>query len=116
MADVYVSVGSTGRDYADIPALFAGIPNGSADHYIAELYNDSEFVISATTNYSKTTRLTMRPAAGHGFADHVDHLTNPLKYDQSKGVGIRMTMDFQHGLQFSSEQSTITGMQVRVTA
>ena len=113
----------TGRDYATIQDFIAAIPSDlvAADEaWLGLLYNDSEFTITAELTCTKTTSATcyveMRPASGEGFAEHASHLTNPLKYDQSKGVGIHFNLDWTPGFSFNgTNHLTISGVQARST-
>lgn len=45
---------------------------------------------TGTTNQGSGS-LTIRAAPGYGIRDHADKLTNPLRYDSAKGVGLRST-------------------------
>lgn len=65
------------------------------EEWLGLLYNSKEYLITANQpvgvgkTVDATRKITLRPASGHSFIDHPDVLTNPIKYDQSKGVGIR---------------------------
>src|SRR4029079_8357941 len=63
-----------------------------------ELYNDSEFapvaVSGMTTDATRYVWLTT--ATGQSFRDHASVLTHPVTYEQSKGVGIRVTATYGH--------------------
>lgn len=100
MATITKSIGATARDYAT-PALFAAaIPSNlvTADEkWVGECYNDAEFVgagimfdCSGKTT-DATRNIVLTAAAGHSHIDHGTAAANALKYDVSKGVGIRMT-------------------------
>ncbi len=98
------SIGSAGgRDYATLADWIADCPADlvSADQvWRGEMYNDSEFlytgfgntalfISSITTDATRYIDLTA--AAGESFQDDANVRTNPLRYDTSTGVGIRMT-------------------------
>lgn len=88
------SVGTSARDYSTIAAAVAALPANlvTADQaWVFELYNDTEFNenLTLTGHTTDATRnITFRPAAGQGFGDHANKLTNALRYNQSNGVGI----------------------------
>lgn len=98
------SIGTSGRDYSTLQAWEDACPANlvTADQvWKGECYNDSEFLGSATTQITfngvttdATRFIWLTAAAGQSFADHADKLTNPLKYDQSKGVGLRLTGNY----------------------
>lgn len=94
------SIGTTGRDYSTLAAFAAAIPTNlvTADQkWVGECYNDSEFagtgiLFDSTGHTTDATRfIVLTAAAGQSFQDHANVRTNPLKYDASKGVGIRKT-------------------------
>lgn len=93
---VVSSIGTTGRDYSTLQAWEDACPaNLVTDDKIwkGECYNDSPFtaglVISGQTTDS-TRYVWLTCAAGQSFADHASVRSNPLVYDQSKGVGIEV--------------------------
>lgn len=92
-----------GRDYSTLATWIAACPADlvTADQvYRGEAYNDSEFVVAAqqtigsgvTTDATRYIELTA--AAGQSFVDHPNVRTNPLRYDQSKGVGVRCSTGY----------------------
>lgn len=90
------SIGATGRDYSIMQAWEDACPANlvtSDQIWKGECYNDSEFT-SALTISGITTDSTryvwLTAAAGQSFQDHADVRTNPLYYDKSKGVGIKV--------------------------
>lgn len=96
MATVVVkSIGTSGRDYSMLQSWEDACPADlvSADQvWKGECYNDSEFTSATLVIAGQTTDATrfvwLTAADGHSFIDHPDVQTNPLRYDQSKGVGI----------------------------
>lgn len=87
-------------DYETISAWAAAIPANlvTADEaWKGECYNYGEFIISANISIGAgktvdaTRYIQLTTAAGHSFMDHASKLTNQLRYDQSKGVGIKTT-------------------------
>lgn len=100
MAVIINSIGSNNRDFTSIQQWFESIPTdvvASGNSYVGELYNDSEFTgLTGQINFTgKTTNasfnITLRCAPGHSFTDHPNRADNPLFYNQSYGVGIRIT-------------------------
>ena len=120
------SIGSAGgRDYATIQAFLTAVPSNlvtSDEVWIGELYNDSEFSISAAYVLpAKTTDATryimLRPADGQGFADHANKLTNALRYDAANGVAIAASVDWDHLFDLTATSCVkIEGIQVKTTA
>lgn len=115
------SIGSGGgRDYSTIALWEDATDNTSlvaADEIrVGECYNDSEFtggftIAGATTDATRFRKLTA--AAGQSFCDHANVLTNPLTYDQSKGVGIKNTVDATTAFCLLSEaNSTVERLQM----
>ena len=92
------SIGSGGgRDYSTI-ALWEDATDidlvATDQIQQGELYNDSEFSLSAEVVFAGSTVDSTRyrvltTAAGQSFMDDANQTTNPLRYDQSKGVGIK---------------------------
>ena len=115
------SIGTSSRDYTTLALFEAAIPANlvtADEQWIGELYNDTEFAPSGLTTFtSHTTDATrdiiVRPATGEGFADHVDATTNPLGYDQTKGVGFKTTFNYDELIQItnSCDFMTVQGLQ-----
>lgn len=114
------TIGATGRDYATLPLWIAYL-NGLgtlAAPEIGEMYNDGEFAGSASnmdinapvTSVSNT--ITLRAATGQSFMDHATKATNPLIYDQSKGVGINLAGSQAH-LRCSVNYFTLERIQIK---
>lgn len=99
------SIGTSGRDYSTIAAWVAALPSNlvTADQlWQGELYNDSEFTqsgsstlcsISVSIVTDATRYIILKAAAGQGYRDNAGP-TGPLKYDQTKGVGLRLTSGY----------------------
>jgi len=95
------SIGTSSRDYSTIQAWENACPSdltNSDEIWKGECYNDSEFLGSSaeilwvTGMTADATRyLWLTCATGQSFTAHASKLTNPLTYDQSKGVGLRCT-------------------------
>lgn len=125
MQIVTLKVGSagTGRDYATLALAWAAIPADlvAADQsYVIELYNDSEFVQNTQLTLSgKNTdpahTITIRPAAGHGFANNANVATNALRYNIANGVGFKGTINSAVMLQNVNPYTTLEGIQIDVT-
>jgi len=96
------SIGVTARDYSTVEAWLADIPATLTEEEVGECYNDGEFVPASELTFSGFTSgsftIHLTAAAGESFVDHADAATNPLKYDQSKGVGIRSNLGFDDTL------------------
>jgi hypothetical protein len=98
------SVGSASRDYSTVQAWANAAPANlvTADQvWKGECYNDSEFLVASgdllnlTTTTSDATRyMWLTTAAGHSFRDNSGKSSLPLRYNQSKGVGLRATDNY----------------------
>lgn len=115
------SIGSAvGRDYSSIQAWEDACPADlvTADQvWKGECYNDSEFSFGQLTFSGVTADSTrychLTAAAGHSFADHASKLTNTLKYDQSKGVGLLATYFYGYGVVVATPYTLIDKLQMR---
>jgi hypothetical protein len=89
---------------------------------ILEVYNDGGPVIdSASFDISWTSAgftTTIRPATGHGFRDHADRATNPVRIDASKGACIRFpnNVGATAVMKITAANIVIDGMQIESTA
>lgn len=117
------SIGSAPeRDYATIQDWADDCPvNLVAVDQIwrGELYNDSEFELTEviliegiTTDATRYIELTV--AEGESFQDDPDVRTNPLKYDQTKGVGIRGTLATSALLYIDTLYSRVSRIQFKI--
>jgi len=108
------SIGTASRDYSTLQAWHDAGPADltTADQlWRGECYNDSEFTSTSTfLTVSKTTDATryflLTTAAGQGFRSAGGIATAPLRYDQSKGVGVR----FNGGYATMFSGSGVTGL------
>lgn len=85
------SIGTSSRDYSTLQAWEDDIPFTPYGGYIGECYNDSEFTAGVEIAGHATSSgnfITLTAAAGESFMDDPSAASNPLYYDQSKGVGI----------------------------
>lgn len=116
---VVKSIGTAGRDYSTIAAWIAACPANlvTTDQiWQGQCYNDSEFLLTGavsitgiTMDATRYAELTTGP--GQSFADHASKTTNPLAYDQSKGVGVRTTTAYT-GVIAADSNSRINKLQV----
>jgi hypothetical protein len=114
------SIGTTGRDYSTLQAWEDACPANlvTADEvYKGECYNDSEFTAGVTISgptVDATRYIELTVAAGQSFQDHADVRTNPLRYDQTKGVGIYTTTNYTSSIVLSSVSYTrLSRLQVK---
>lgn len=114
-----------GRDYSSISTWMAACPADlvTADRvYRGEVYNDSEFVITAqlsigsgvTTDATRYIELTA--AAGQSFVDHPDVRQNALRIDPSKGVTVTCNTGYTVIFVALAKYTRISRLQVRHTA
>lgn len=117
MAIFTSTIGSNARNYATVALWNAALPATAAgDTYNGEAYNDSEFVITAELNLGSAASgyaINLRPATGQGFRDHANKLTNPLRYDQTKGVGFLNQSAGIKTFLSSNANLTIDGLQIK---
>jgi len=91
------TIGTSGRDYSTLATWAADCPPDltAVDQIWKGLvYNDSEFSASFGTGspvVDSTRYMWLTTGPGQSHCDHASKDTNPVKYDQSKGVGIRLT-------------------------
>lgn len=92
------SIGTSSRDYSTIQAWHDAAPDLVANDQIwkGECYNDSEFtssgtILSVTVNVDSTRFCLLTVGSGQGFKSNGGAASLPLRYDQSKGVGLRFT-------------------------
>jgi len=113
------SIGTSSRDYSTISAWLAACPSNlvTADQvWKGECYNDSEFseTVSVGAITSDATRYVwLTTAAGQSFADDAGVATNPLTYDQTKGVGITIAGSYTQLLTSSSTFLLVEKLQFR---
>lgn len=98
------SIGTASRDYSTIAAWYAAAPLNlvTADQvWRGESYNDAEFTttstlvtVSGSTVSDATRYLLLTVAAGQGYRDNAGASTAPLRYDATKGVGLRWTSGY----------------------
>lgn len=104
------TIGTATRNYSTITAWHAAFANGG---WIGECYNDSEF--NETPSIAGTSALNyeiLRPATGQSA---FDNSANPLKYDVTKGVGLKNAAAYGQVLTIGS-YVTVERMQIRNTA
>lgn len=120
MGVITQSIGSAGgRDFSSWAAWNAALPadlvaNGNS--YVAEGYNDSEFIeasifITPTTDASHT--ITLQCHAGQSFRDNVNAQTNALGYAQANGVAVRNTNSFATLFFIESSNCFLNGLQIK---
>jgi len=115
------SIGTTGRDYSTIASWEAAITADlvtADEQWVGQCYNDSEFTITATIiiggqTTDATRNIILETGSGQSFRDHADKATNPLKYDVSKGVGVRTTSNYTGAIQVTSRYVTVRYLQIK---
>lgn len=116
------TLGLTGRDYSTLAAwaTYVNALSLAADE-ILEVYNDGGAVAdtAAVTVGGWTANgfsVTLRAAAGQGIAEHANKLTNPLRYDASKGAALTNSVGYTTAYVFIGANLTVEGLQIRATA
>lgn len=113
-----ITVGTTGREYASIQAAWNALPATLADNYIFECYNDGELGAFTTVSSAKTVgafTVTIKPAAGHGYRDHANKLTNPLRYNQANGVSFSASVPGSATFYINVANVTVQDVMIRNT-
>lgn len=117
------TIGSAGgRDYSTLATWMAACPADlvTADQvYRGEVYNDSEFVITAALSIGSgvttdgTRYIELTAAAGQSFVDHPDVRQNPLCIDPSKGVTVTCNTGYTSVFVVTARYTRISRFQVR---
>lgn len=117
------SIGSGGgRDYSTLQAWEDACPANLVTNdeiWKGELYNDSEFLITGSTTLlhclgttvDSTRYQWLTTASGQSFVDHADKATWNMRYNQSLGVGIRATGNYNIGIYPQNGQVRIEKIQ-----
>lgn len=108
------SIGTSSRNYSTLQLWEDDIPASVSTFYEGQCYNDSEFTAGVVitghsgtsgTNYIKLT------AVESAFDDE----SNPLKYDQTKGVAVSVTYtDASYLIDISNAYTTVEKLQIRL--
>lgn len=92
------SIGTASRDYSTMQSWEDALPPNlitDGNSYVGQAYNDAEFddgnVIIAGEITDATHTVTLTTGPGQSFRDNANAKTNPLFYDQTKGVGLLNT-------------------------
>lgn len=118
---VVKSIGTNSRDYSTLQSWEDACPADlvAVDQiWKGECYNDSEFTAGVTISgitTDATRYVWLTAAAGQSFQDHATVRSNPLVYDQSKGVGISAGAEFIPTVGAAAVQYTrISRLQINV--
>lgn len=113
------TIGTTGRDYSTLQAWEDAAPANlvtSDQVWRGECYNDSEFTGALTVSGSTvdaTHYKELTCATGESFADDPGAATNPLRYDQSKGVGLHVTSSYTDVFTITENYFRMSRMQAK---
>lgn len=114
------SIGTAGgRDYSTLQAWEDAAPANlvTADEiWQGQCYNDSEFTGALTVSGSTvdaTRYKELTTAAGQSYIDDAGAATNPLRYDQSKGVGLSVTAGYTTAITVSENYFRMSKIQAR---
>lgn len=107
------TIGASSRNYATITLWQAALPTSGSGTWDGVLYNDAEFLnespgsgalnVGGSTNWPET----LTPATGQSAFD----AANSLKYDVSKGVGIRSTNSYSQAFKVTG---SLTARRIQV--
>lgn len=116
------TIGSTG-DYTTLQAWEDASPANlvSSDEIWRgevldeELVSASSILTIAGQTVDSTRYVELTAEAGASFMDHVDRLTNGLRYNASNGAAIRSTVGFSVGITVSTAYTRISRLQIKTT-
>ena len=120
------TIGTASRQYSTLQAWEDAAPVSLVLENViwqGQAYNDTEFystvgtILSLTGSTSSSTcykELTTGP--GQSFRDHANVTTNPLRYDQTKGVGIRVSVWNNPTILCYEPNVRISNLQVRAVS
>lgn len=121
MGTVTKTIGTTGRDYSTLQAWEDALPANlvtDGNYQVGQCFNDSEFsgtgvqlTISGQTT-DATHTITLTTGTGQSFRDHASVQTNALRYNQSNGVGIRRTDNYNEAVSVATNYVTLSGLQI----
>lgn len=108
------SIGTTARTYATIQLWHDAFGTGG---WIGQCFNDSEFAVTAAISLTgKSTNvtdfITLTTGAAQSFVDNAGVQSNPLRYDATKGVGVRRTTNYNQLFNISEDYCTLTKLQI----
>ncbi len=107
----------TGATSGATCVLSSSTPTDVGIIYEPQGYNDGEFahftVSGQTTSASCYMHFTT--AASQSFRDHADVQTNPLRYNQTVGVGIRKTTAYGSAIIIATHFTRFTKLQIAAT-
>lgn len=115
------TIGSTGRDYADLDTWWAALPATLTEQEIAEVYQDGpgtngeytksgEVVLDGITT-SASNSIIIRPAAGEAFYDNIG--SGALTYNAANGVALRNTATFTSTFSIEVDHWEVIGLQIK---
>lgn len=116
------SIGTSSRDYSTVATWEAACPANlttsisGGEIWQGEMYNDSQFTEENTTIFGMTVDATgyvvLKTASGQSAFDTA---SNPLQYDQSKGVGWLGVTGYSNHITNSVDYTQMEGIQFKRT-
>lgn len=121
MATTIVKTIGTGGDYSTLQAWEDACPANlvSADQIWQGRCKNQEFVMGGTVltisgvTVDATHYVELTTDAGASFRDHANAATNPLRYDATKGAGIRTTNAYGKPIYNQLSYTRISNLQVQ---
>lgn len=109
------SIGTVGRNYATHALWLLSFAAGGWE---GEEYNDTEFLVTTPISFSghgtsAPNYIKLSAAAGQGFRDNANALTNALKYNVTNGAGIRSATNYINVISVAESFVTLFGLQVK---
>jgi hypothetical protein len=117
------SIGTAARDYSTIATWEAALPANlvtADEQHVGQMYNDTEFVTTATTTIAgqttdATRNIVLETGSAQSFRDHANKATNPIRYNASVGVGQRQTSTYTTNLDVATAYTLIRNIQLQNT-
>lgn len=119
------SAGGGTRDYTTIQAFEDAVPANMVtadEQWTGECYNDSNSFAGAGVQFDSTGHTTdatryihLTAHAGDSFQDNAGVRTNALKYNQSNGVGIEKTDNYNFVMRPGSAYTRVSRLQLKAT-
>jgi hypothetical protein len=121
MPTVVKTIGSSSRNFTTIALWLASLPaNLVTDGNIQEgdMFNDSQFTTTAVTTFSghttdSTHYIFLTTGAGQSFQDNANVRTNALTYNQTNGVGLSSSTDYNTILSVQDSYTQISKIQIK---
>jgi hypothetical protein len=124
VTQVIKTIGNTGCDYTSLLSAFTALNTAvsgnmvTADQQWTLRVKKGEIVLAVqqlcpAIVCDATRNVVIEPIPGDGFADDVNHLTNPLAYDPTKGAALLFQLDYDEWIKAPLAYLVIQGLQIK---